>query len=193
MARPREFDRSNVVRKAMHLFWKQGYEATSVQDLKTHLGLHPGSLYNTFKDKHALFLEALECYAATESEETCRMLYAADGGRAAIRHLFVGIVDAASSDTSHYGCFMVNSAAELAAHDPDVHAKVSANHAKLQHAFQTAVMHAQHAGEISTRHDPAAIALLLVNSLYGLQIMAKIVHDRAQLEQMVDTALSALD
>ncbi len=62
MARPREFDRDKVLTRAMLLFWKQGYEATSVQSLGECVGLHPGSLYNAFGDKHSLFLEVLDHY-----------------------------------------------------------------------------------------------------------------------------------
>ncbi|HRV92857.1 MAG TPA: helix-turn-helix domain-containing protein, partial [Anaerolineae bacterium] len=60
MARPREFDENEVLDKAMDLFWQKGYEATSIQELLTAMGISRGSLYDAFGDKHALFLAVLE-------------------------------------------------------------------------------------------------------------------------------------
>lgn len=55
MGRSREFDENVVLQKAMELFWKQGYEKTSLNDLVEHMGIHRRSLYDTFGDKHTLF------------------------------------------------------------------------------------------------------------------------------------------
>ena len=67
MSRPRSFDENQVVDRAMELFWTKGYEATSVSDLTAELGVHPGSLYRTFGDKHALFLRALTRYRDSQA------------------------------------------------------------------------------------------------------------------------------
>ena len=64
MARPKEFDRTQALDKAMHLFWQQGYEATSMQDLCNHMGINRGSLYDTYGNKHSLFLEGIQRYIA---------------------------------------------------------------------------------------------------------------------------------
>jgi len=71
VARPREFEREEVVEKALGVFWRQGYQATSVQDLVEATGLNRGSLYDTFGDKHGLFLEVVEHY---RSHVTARRL-----------------------------------------------------------------------------------------------------------------------
>lgn len=63
MGRSREFDENVVLQKAMELFWKQGYEKTSLNDLVEHMGIHRRSLYDTFGDKHTLFLKTVDFYA----------------------------------------------------------------------------------------------------------------------------------
>jgi TetR/AcrR family transcriptional regulator, transcriptional repressor for nem operon len=62
MARPREFDEAKALEKAIQCFWERGYEATSMRDLETKMGISAPSLYNTYGDKHALFAQALERY-----------------------------------------------------------------------------------------------------------------------------------
>ncbi|KAA2299393.1 helix-turn-helix transcriptional regulator, partial [Clostridioides difficile] len=62
MARGKEFEESVVLDKAMRLFWEQGYEKTSMTDLVNHMGIHRKSLYDTFGDKHTLFLKAVDLY-----------------------------------------------------------------------------------------------------------------------------------
>ena len=192
MARPREFDREKVLRKAMHLFWKQGYEATSVQDLGVHLDLRPGSLYNTFHDKHTLFLETLETYDSLESERVCQLLLAPDAGKAAIEQLFYLTVEADANDVERKGCFMVNSAAELAARDPEVRSKVAASRSRLEQALHGAIVNGQANGEINPCHDPHTLAAYFVNALFGLRLTAKVVPERAVLLQIVEQTLSAL-
>jgi TetR/AcrR family transcriptional repressor of nem operon len=59
MARPKSFDREEVLESAMAVFWRKGYAATSIRDLVEATGLNPGSLYDTFDDKHSLFLESV--------------------------------------------------------------------------------------------------------------------------------------
>ncbi len=193
MARPREFDRDRALDRAMRLFWKQGYEATSVQDLREHLGLHPGSLYNTFRDKHSLFLEALDRYEATEGDRTCQLLGANDAGRKAIRQLFLLVVEADAKDPDRKGCLMVNSAVELAAHDPEVRRRAEASRGQLVRLFRQAILRGQQRGEINVEHDADALSEFLVNSLFGLRLTAKLVTDQATLRQVVETTLRALD
>ena len=62
MGRSKEFEESEALQKAMELFWQQGYEKTSMSDLVEHMGVHRGSLYDTFCDKHTLFLKTLDCF-----------------------------------------------------------------------------------------------------------------------------------
>lgn len=193
MARPREFDRDKAVQKAMELFWRRGYEATSVQELGHSLGLNPGSLYNSFKDKHSLFLEALQCYQEREYQVACSLFDTPTAGRAALERFFVLVVEHDSADPDHKGCLMVNAAAELADHDPEVRARAAASRVQMIGLFRGAIIAGQRAGEIDANRDPDALAAFLVNSLFGLRLTAKLEPDRAILLTIARATLHALD
>src|SRR5260370_3074167 len=75
MARPKEFDRIRALKKAMELFWQQGYEATSTDDLIRAIGIGRQSMYDTFGDKHQLYLEALQLYEANSGAEFFKRIY----------------------------------------------------------------------------------------------------------------------
>lgn len=192
MPRPREFDRDKAVQQAMELFWRQGYEAASVQALGAAMGLNPGSLYNAFTDKHTLFLEALRCYQVREHRLACDLFTGLETGRAAIARFFRLVVEQDSNDPDRKGCLMVNSAAELADRDPAVRAQVAASRAQMAALFRGAILQAQQAGEIDAERDPDALAAFLVNSLFGLRLTAKVQPDQATLLTIVDTTLAAL-
>src|SRR5690242_13503447 len=72
IARAKTFDREKVLVQALQLFWRQGYSATSVEDLSRTLHLSRSSLYATFGDKHSLFLEALKLYSERVLQRTAR-------------------------------------------------------------------------------------------------------------------------
>lgn len=192
MPRPREFDRDRAVQRAMELFWRQGYEATSVQELGAYLGLNPGSLYNTFKDKHTLFLEALGCYQEREHAAACAHFNATASGRAAIEQFLTAVVDIDVNDPDRKGCLMVNSATELADRDPAVRARVVASCDQMTALLRAAVVEGQRAGEIDAHSDPDALAAFLMNGLFGLRVAAKMQPDRMVLLAVVATIMRAL-
>ena len=88
MARPRTFDRDEVLDRAVQLFWTQGYERTSVQDLVDSMGIQRGSLYAAFGDKKHLFLEALDRYEQTFRGEMERLLDGPGRAHDGIRAVF---------------------------------------------------------------------------------------------------------
>jgi TetR/AcrR family transcriptional repressor of nem operon len=192
MPRPREFDREKALQQAMELFWRQGYEAASVQSLGAAMGLNPGSLYNAFADKHSLFLEALRCYQEREYRLACDLFAGPETGRAAIARFFRLVIEQDSADPDHKGCLMVNSAAELADRDPEVRARAAASRAQMAALFRDAILQAQGDGEIAAKRDADSLAAFLVNSLFGLRLTAKVQPDRAMLQAIVDTTITAL-
>ncbi len=193
MARPREFDREEVLDQAIEVFWQHGYEGTSVQDLVDHMGINRGSLYGAFGDKHRLFLAALHRYEETFHSTILQRL--AQGGSAmrAVRRVFEDVVRECSCDEGRKGCLMTNSAIELAAHDRDTAALVAANFSRLEEAFLKALRTAQSDGELSEKQDPRALARFLTSSLQGLRVMGKACPDRVLLRDVVRVTLSVLE
>ncbi len=193
MARPREFDRGQVVDRAVEVFWRKGFEATSIQDLVEATGLNRGSLYNTFGDKAGLFEAALERYMAGAPPQ--HVVAAADSGppRQVIGEFFARLVELGASDTERRGCLMTNTAAELAGRDERVAAQVADAMQGLEKALVRLIERGQETGEITPWRDPRALARFLVAAAQGLHISAKLSGDRAALEAIAGIALSNLD
>ena len=109
MARTREFDREEALDRAMHVFWDKGYEATSLSDLLDAMGIARQSLYDTFGDKHALFLEALDRYETHRLGQLQSCLETAPSVTRAFRDMFEGLVDESES-VKRRGCMGVSAA-----------------------------------------------------------------------------------
>lgn len=140
MARPKAYDPEEVLERAMALFWRKGYEATSVADLVEALGINRGSLYGTFKDKRALFLAALERYDEREIGATVRHLRNTEGpGRERIQALFDNVIRGVEERGDRRGDLVCNTAVELAAADPEIARYVQRSHERLTGAFSVAL------------------------------------------------------
>ncbi len=193
MARPREFDRDEVLDQAIEVFWQHGYEGTSVQDLVDSMGINRGSLYGAFGDKHGLFLAALHRYEETFHSTISERLAEGGSPMQAIRRVFEDVVRECSCDEGRKGCLMTNSAVELAAHDRDTAALVAANFTRLEEAFVKVLRHAQSDGELGKKQNPRALGRFLTSSLQGLRVMGKACPDRVLLRDVVRVTLSVLE
>lgn len=193
MARPRTFEREDVLDKAMQVFWAHGYEATSVDDLVKATGLVRQSMYNTFGNKHDFYLEALEHYQEFLGARMLGVLKHAPGIKEGFRRLFNQVIDDAVSDTTRRGCMMVNAATELASRDPSVCKLTAEAEAAKEQFFGELIREAQGRGEIDASKDPDALAKFLYNTVLGLRVRATRRPTRAELEPIVETALSLLD
>ncbi|NER84848.1 MAG: TetR/AcrR family transcriptional regulator [Leptolyngbya sp. SIO1D8] len=193
MARPKAFDREAVLSKAMEVFWEKGYEATSMQDLVDAMGIHRGSLYDTFQDKRHLFLEAIAHYNTTVTKVAIAHLQAPGASRSAIeKHLMV-FAEEAATDPHRRGCLMTNSIVELAIHDPEVATSLRRSLRTVEDAFCRALGRAQDKGEIAPDKDIHALAQYLTSSLQGLRVMSKVNPDREALVQVAQLTLAVLD
>ena len=193
MARHKEFDREEVLDRAMGLFWERGYEATSVQDLVDRTGIGRGSLYGTFGDKHALFLAALDRYGQAQGPLLAEILDGPGTAKAKLRRLFEGVAEAAVSEDGRRGCLLVNSAVELAPHDPYTSRRVDAALLNAEEALHGFLVRARAAGEIPPDKDPRSLSRFLWNTVQGLRVMAKAGARKEALDDIVDVTLSVLD
>ena len=115
--RPRAFCLDDALARAMPIFWRKGYAATSIEDLVEALQLSRSSLYDTFGDKRTLFLEALKLYSERVINATARTLNEAPSPMMGIQALFDDMIAGVDSPSGALGCFMVNSVAELVPYD----------------------------------------------------------------------------
>ena len=194
MARPREFDIDQALERAMQVFWSKGYEAASLSDLTSAMGLSKSSLYETFGSKHELFLATLDYYNKTvTTQRVAGLIAGGDSAKSGIARVFNDLIEDILSKDERRGCFVTNSAVEVAACDPTVAMRVSAGLVHLEDTFFRAVKRGQDAGEISALRDPRALARYLTSSLNGLVVMAKADSNRQALRDVVEVVLSTLD
>ena len=191
MARQKEFDRDDVLERAMRLFWVQGYEATSMGDLVKYLGIGRQSLYDTFGDKHQLYLAALDRYRQKFGGTLPAALADETPVRRAIRKVFEGTLEAGVAEGGR-GCMMVCATVELCPSDGDVLKRTTDNASALERAFQDRLLRARHEGEIAPHQDPTALARYLTNALFGLGVSAKLGRSADELRGVIDVTLSVL-
>ena len=195
MARPREFDTTQALDRAMRVFWAQGFEATSLCDLLGAMGLSKSSLYETFGSKHELYLATLDHYNRTVTTTQVAAVIAAHASpKAGIAAVFHGLIDSmVKSQSGCCGCFVANSAVEVAPHDPAAARRVCDGLDHVESAFCEALGRARAAGEIPDHRDTQALARYLNSSLNGLMVMAKARPERRALEDVARIVLQALD
>jgi TetR/AcrR family transcriptional repressor of nem operon len=191
MARTKAFEPIRALDKALTTFWCQGYEATSVQDLLDAMGINRGSLYDTFGDKHQLFLAALDRYVEQSLEELQRALNGEDVF-AAIHNSLMSIVTTAAQEPVRRGCLLVNSATELSARDPVVAAKVAATLQRMEDIYATALRRMAADDEAVQQPNAADRARFIVTQVVGLHVLAKAGVSTTQLTAVVDQSMRAL-
>jgi TetR/AcrR family transcriptional regulator, transcriptional repressor for nem operon len=189
--RPKEFDRDQVLARALDRFWTNGYAATSLDDLTSTMGIHRGSLYHEFGDKHALFIAALDRYCAERLAELTQTLEAAASVRAAIAAVLRGTVAALWAEEPRRGCLLVNSTTELAASDPAVAMRAADGFAQTAGAFRAALERGRRTGELDAGIDVRALSHYLASTLYGLRLLAK-ASERQVADDVVEVTLKTL-
>jgi TetR/AcrR family transcriptional repressor of nem operon len=170
VGRPREFDEEAALEAAMDAFWAKGYEATSMADLCSCTGLHKGSLYQAFGDKHTLFMDALRHYADSEFDETTSVMSEANTPLENFRAVVEKIMHDAGGEK---GCMMINTMVELAPHDPAVKAALQSFGEKRMQAITGMIAAAQASGEIKVAIEPHKLARQLMMTMAGGAAMVK--------------------
>ncbi len=191
MARPREFDRGDVLEKAMQVFWTKGYERTSIRELVAAMGINRGSLYDTFGDKQALYQTALERYCTSKVRP---MPTGSDGESAlgVIRRYFETVANAGPHARKR-GCFISNTIAEFSNQGGAISQTARAGVERIETALTRLIAQAQKAGEVRFDRDPRMLARFLTSGLNGLRLIAKTDVTRAELDDIVELMLSTLE
>ena len=193
MARPREFDTTEALAKAMGVFWAKGYKGASLNDLTGAMGISKSSFYDTFGDKHRLYLSAIDHYDDKMLGWMIGILEGDTPPRQAIARVLDTLIDNAVAGSGRLGCLLGNSAIEVSPHDEEVAAAVNKALARIARAFYLAIVRGQQGGDIAARHDARALARYLLAAVNGLLVIAKTNPDREVLTDIARVALSALD
>lgn len=188
----KQFDVEEVLDSAMGMFWQQGYQATSMQQLVEHTGVNRASLYATYSDKRELFLAALRRYDEQYRRRMLSELEAGHKPKDAIRRLFLAFVDQAATSDINRGCFLTNTALELSAHDPDAARIVARGQAEMEAFFLRLIQKGRSAGEIPKHVKPVEAARGLLAAILGLLVLVRSRPEPALLKSIVDDAMTRL-
>ena len=192
MPAEKQFDEKAVLEKAMQAFWARGYEPTSMQDLVDCTGVNRASLYATYGDKRALFVAALKSY----DEGRQRMLAGLEDRhtpREAIRQVFLTFTQNISERGGNRGCFLTNTALELAAHDAEIRHIVSNAQQDVEGYFARMIRKGRAQGSIPLHVRPGETARGLLATLLGLLVLTRSRPDRQLLHAIVEDAMRRLD
>ncbi|ADB29539.1 transcriptional regulator, TetR family [Kribbella flavida DSM 17836] len=190
MARPRKFVEDAAIDAAMRAFWAHGYEGTSTQDLCEATGLGRSSIYNTFASKHDLFEKALARYIELKTAAALELLAGDLPVREKVRTLLWWAVE--PDEDNPIGCLVVNATVELGPHDPAAADMLRRDQEVRLAALVAAIEAGRRAGEIAADKDAESLARFVVATISGMRVMARGGADRAALESIATTALSAL-
>jgi len=182
------FDREQVVRNVMDLFWKKGYNGTSMQDLVDVTGLNRSSFYNSFGDKFSLFEESLTYYQTLQLDHLSHTLVGYKSPKEAISSLLKGISDDVAQGDQK-GCMISNCIAELSADHPKVKTFLVSHKERVVNIFLSLIQKAQTLGEIDSDKDSKTLALYLFMSLHGLRITSML---DTELEGVTDQIINSL-
>lgn len=192
MARPRQFDEQQALERALDAFWARGYEATSVTDLMSATGLAKASLYSSLGDKHTVFLRALELFMRNGRRDL-EAIAAQDGVAAdLLRQWLEHVAAMATCSGVRRGCFMVNSAVELAPHDADVQKLLRRNEKQIEALYTGLLERGVRDGSLRSDLDIASAAGWLTTAVYGMQVKGKLALSPKQAGTAIDFTLSAL-
>jgi len=192
MPRYKEFSREDVLLKAMMVFQDKGYEATSIQDLVERMEINRFSLYETFRSKHDLFVEALQAYYEHVAIPFFNRLKDSKEGLKVIESTLMGVVSRIKSGRSSNGCLLCNTIAELGAKQDERITAILERHLKtLESNFYAAALRAKELGEISESADAREHAKVLVGYSTGLVSLAKVLSER-EMRKSVKATIAAL-
>jgi TetR/AcrR family transcriptional regulator, transcriptional repressor for nem operon len=193
MARPREFDEVTALKAAIECFWHRGYEATSVRDLADKMGISGPSLYNAYGDKRALFVQALEHYLDHSARALIKRLENSLPPKQAVRRFIEEIIERSVNDRERRGCFLINSALEVAPHDRQLGALIADRLAEIEAFFYRSIKAAQANGAVPRDRAAKDLARLLLGVLLGIRVLARSKPERALLEGVARPALALLE
>ncbi|MFF4346582.1 TetR/AcrR family transcriptional regulator [Streptomyces sp. NPDC001530] len=194
MARTKEFDPDAALQAALELFWRRGYEATSMADLVAHLGVGRASIYATFGNKHELYLKTLDRYQQARDPRLLRELSQPGPALPAVRTVVRRFATEAATDEKRLsGCFVTNTAAELAPHDAAAARRVEHSWDHIETLLHSALVRAQAQGELPDDRDPRALARMLLVLMQGLRIVGKASTDPTRVQDAAEQALTLLD
>jgi TetR/AcrR family transcriptional regulator, copper-responsive repressor len=191
--RPRAYQPEIALGKALDLFRKDGFAATSLDDLSAATGMNRPSLYGAFGDKRELYIKSYERYRADARAATVDIFKDAQPIRQRLARIYAVALDIyLSGDEGPRGCFTVMTAASEAVADPQIRAMVLEGFADLDKAFAACFRLAKENGELPVSADPVVLSQLASATLHTIAIRARALVPRKELEAIVNGAIGVM-
>lgn len=183
VARKIEFDKDASLQKAMRLFWRQGYETTSVQDLVDELGINRFSIYNSFGDKKSLFLAALAHYRKTVLEFLIQPLLGTEPAKTRLDNYLIRVSKQVQTKSGELGCMIQNTSLSLIGRDQEVALILAEMYGDLKAALMKVIDDAKESGEISKsfgqNHESDVLASSILCHIQGVIVLRRALKDAA--------------
>jgi AcrR family transcriptional regulator len=174
----------------MDVFWREGFAATSLDELSAATGLNRPSLYGAFGDKRALYIQAYQRYREQVRETFAPLFAAALPLRDKLQRILIAALDLyLGGAEGPRGCFTVLTASSDAAADPEIRAVVREAIEAMDRAFERLFAAARDAGELPAEADPKRLARLTSAAAHTLSIRARARLPRAEIEPIVEDAV----
>lgn len=189
--RPREFDPDAALDQVLPVFWRDGFDGATVQDLADAVGVSKPSLYAAYGNKESLYLAALRRYADLHSAQRVALLDAEPDGREAMRRFMRATVESYTDSNHPSGCLVVmgTTACESATLPDAVRAALCASMREAAAVIEARLVRAQHDGHLRGDADAKAMAGYFNTVLSGLSVQAKAGAPREALLRVVDEAM----
>ncbi len=187
--RPRSFDRGRALERAMHVFWRQGYEATSVSELTRAMRINPPSLYAAFGDKEQLYLEALGRYHQRRVESMAKWFDEEPTAKAAVRRLLTEAARELARAGAPRGSMLVFSAMQCSSEA--LQAKLSERRASVRAMLKARIDRGLHEGELARGTDTDALVDFYSAVFQGMSLQARGGASRKRLGAIAEIAVRA--
>lgn len=193
MPKVKQFNKEKVLEAASVIFHQKGYNGTSIDEILKATGLSRSSLYDSFQDKHNLYLQSLEFYKKASDESMAVVDKKSLNGLEKIEYLFREVVNHLVKNPDDNGCLMVNAAAEMSKRCDKTSQVICNNKESVEDLFTNWLNEAQSGKVLTLSKTPKAYSSFLFNTLLGLKVMSQSGAGKNELSNVVRVALDALN
>ena len=193
MPKTKQFDKNYVLQAASDVFQKNGYNGTSIDEILTATGLSRSSLYDSFKDKHNLYLESLEFYKNTRTQMLDKLDEKDLNGLQKIEMMFNEVVKHLINNPNDNGCLLVNAAAEMSKQCFKTAQVICNNKEEVQDLIASWLQDAQNKKVLKLSKSPKVYSQYLYNTLLGSRVLSQSVSNKADLNNVVKVTLESLN
>lgn len=193
MPKTKAFNKDKVLEAAAHIFRQKGYNGTSIDDVLTATGLSRSSLYDSFQDKHNLYLQSLDFYKQVGDTHLNALNEKPLSGVQKLETLFKEVVNHLIANPNDNGCLMVNAAAEMSKQCFKTNQVVCNNKAEVEDLLTGWLTDAVEKKELTLSKAPRAYAQFLYNTLCGLRVMSQSGAGKAELNNITKITLDSLN